>query len=115
MHYTKSITPVDDYVCKLPLETQKFVEEELRETESSRKHAIQSLREWAEKNPRINKMRFDASFLLRFLRCRKFSLPMTEEMIERYLVLSHYTYNDMKVFQNFDYKLPVMQELYDLG
>ncbi|CAG9805921.1 unnamed protein product [Chironomus riparius] len=113
--FTKSITPIDDYVCTLPEETRKIAEDELRETDSVRRHALESLREWAEKNPRIKAVRLDSTFLLKFLRCKKFSLPMVKEQIERYLVLRHYVYDDMKVFTNFDYKMPVMQELIDLG
>lgn len=112
---TKSITPVDDYICKLSSDTQIIAEKELRETEHIRKHAIKSLREWAEKNPRIIKVRLDSNFLLRFLRAKKFSLPMTKEMIERYLVLRHYEYEERKVFQNFDVRLPVMKELLEAG
>ncbi|KAG5681629.1 hypothetical protein PVAND_011045 [Polypedilum vanderplanki] len=113
--YTKSITPIDDYICTLPLDTQKLAEEELRETETTRTQAIEALREWAQQNPRIKSLRLDANFLLRFLRCKKFSIPMAKEMIERYLVLRHYTYDNMKPFQNFDMNMPVMQELLDAG
>lgn len=112
---TKSITPVDDYICKLSSDTQKIAEEELRETEEIRNHALKSLREWAEKNPRIAKVRLDSNFLLRFLRVKKFSLPMTKETIERYLVLRHYEHEEKKVFQNLDMKLPVMMELLEAG
>lgn len=113
--HTKSITPVDDYICTLSEATQKIAKEELRETESCRRHAIEAIREWAEKNPRIKSLRLDSNFILKFLRCKKFSLPMAKEMIERYLVLRHYVYDDMKIFQNLDVNLPVMQELLDLG
>jgi hypothetical protein len=112
---TKSITSIDNYICELSQDTQKLAENELRETEEIRNHALKALREWAEKNPRIFKVRLDSNFLLRFLRCKKFSLPMTKEMIERYLVLRHYEYEGKKVFQNFDMKLPVMKELLEAG
>lgn len=113
---TKSTTQVDDdYICKLSLETQKIAEDELRETNEIREHALKSLRDWAEKNSRIISMRLDANFLLRFLRCRKFSLPMVKDMIERYLVLRHYEQDGEKVFQNFDMRLPAMSELLELG
>lgn len=113
---TKSTTQIDDdYICKLSLETQKIAENELRETNEIRQHALKSLRDWAENNSRIISMRLDANFLLRFLRCKKFSLPMTKDMIERYLVLLHYEQNGEKVFRNFDLRLPAMQELLQLG
>lgn len=94
---------------------KKFVEKEFRETDEVRQHAIQALREWAANNPRINKLRLDSNFLLRFLRARKFSLPMVKETIERYLVLRWYIQDGIEVFQNLDVKLPDMQEILDLG
>jgi hypothetical protein len=106
---------VDDYIFKLSDGTKKFVEEEFRETEEIRSHAIKDLREWAAKNPRILSLRLDSKFLLKFLRVKKFSLPMTKETIERYLILRWYEQDGIKFYQNFDLRLPVMQELFDLG
>lgn len=114
-NHSKSITPLDDYEFTLSNELKTFVEKEFRETDETRKHAIESLREWAAQNPRINKLRLDSNFLLRFLRCKKFSLPMTKEAIERYLVLRWYNYEGAFIFHNLDEKLPEMQELLDLG
>lgn len=114
-HTTKSITPFDDYNFSFSEDTKKFVEAEFRETDDVRKHAINELRDCAEKNPRINKLRLDSTFLLKFLRPKKFSLPMVKEMIERYLVLRLYTQEGIEPFQNLDVRLPVMQELLDLG
>lgn len=114
-HTSKSITPNDDYRFTLSDETSKFVEQEFRETDDVRRHAIEALREWAERNPRINKIRLDSSFLLRFLRARKFSLPMTRENVERYLVLRWHIQEGVEVFRNLDVRLPMMQELLDLG
>lgn len=54
----------------------------------------------------------DSSFLLRFLRAKKFSVPITREAIERYLLLRH-SY-DM-IFTNLDINLPTMKTLIDLG
>jgi hypothetical protein len=112
---TRSMNKVDDYVCKLLPETRKIAELELRETEVTRKHALRELREWAAKNPRIISIRLDSTFLLKFLRCKKFSLPMAKEMIERYIVLRHVEHEGVKIFQNLDSKLPVMQELFRAG
>lgn len=112
---SKSITPIDDYKFTLSPETKKFIEKEFRETEETRKHAILSLREWAEQNKRIIKLRLDSNFLLRFLRAKKFSLPMAKELIERYLVLRLYVQEGIKLFHNLDVHQPVMQELLDLG
>lgn len=94
---------------------RKFVEREFRETDDVREHAIKSLRDWAEQNPRIEKLRLDSSFLLRFLRAKKFSLPMVKETIERYLVLRWYAQEGVKLFQNLDVKHSAMQELLNSG
>lgn len=113
---TKSITPVDEtYKFTLSEETRKIAEHELRETDEVRKNALQAIREWAIRNPRIVAMRLDSGFLLRFLRARKFSLPMTQEILERYLVLRSYKHEGIEICRNLDVKLPVMQELLDLG
>lgn len=63
-----------------------MAENELRESEEVRKHALVAMREWMDKNPKIIKCRYDASFLLRFLRAKKFSLPVVQETIERYVM-----------------------------
>lgn len=96
-------------------EMRLFVEREFRETDESRQHAFEALREWADQNPRIVKLRLDSGFLLRFLRARKFSIAMVKDMIERYLVLRFYMQEGIAIFRNLDMKLPVMQELFDLG
>lgn len=112
---SKSITPIDEYKFTLSDELRKVVETEFRETDTIRQHAIAEIRDWAVKNPRIIKLRLDANFLLRFLRCKKFSLPMTKEILERYLVLRQYVQEGVQLFHNLDMKLPMMQELLDLG
>ncbi|XP_063244998.1 alpha-tocopherol transfer protein-like isoform X2 [Bacillus rossius redtenbacheri] len=55
---------------------------------------------------------FDSNYLLRFLRTKKFSCPMAQEALERYLLLRQ-TYSP--AFNNFDMKLKPMAELLDLG
>lgn len=111
----KSITPIDDYTFTLSDELRKVVESEFRETDEIRQHAIAELRSWATKNQRIVRLRLDSNFLLRFLRCKKFSLPMTKEILERYLVLRSFLQDDVRIFHNLDFHLPVMQELLDRG
>lgn len=53
----------------------------------------------------------DSSFLLRFLRAKKFSVPITQEGIERYLLLRQ----AYEFFTNLDMNLPVMNKLLDDG
>jgi hypothetical protein len=69
-------------------------EDELRETEEIRQHSIKTIREWTLKHPKIIKSRLDSNFILRYLRFRKFSIPMATEAIERFLVLKNGSYGD---------------------
>lgn len=54
----------------------------------------------------------DAQFLLRFLRTKKYSLPLAQEMLERYLAIRQ-LYPDW--FKKLDVDDPKMLELIDLG
>lgn len=62
---------------------------------------------------KLSKPVSDPSFLLRFLRAKKFSIPMAEEALERYILLRT-TYGDL-AFSKLDPKNPTMQELLNLG
>lgn len=114
-YQAKSITPVDDYKFTLSDELKKLAEEELRETDEIRGNAIRAIREWAIKNQRIVSLRLDAKFILRFLRFKKFSIPMAQECLERYLVLRKYFYEGQFIYQNFDYKQPALYDLLNKG
>ncbi|XP_077302149.1 alpha-tocopherol transfer protein-like [Arctopsyche grandis] len=106
------ITEADEYVCPLSPEVQIIAEQELRETVVGREQALKSLREWAIQNPRIAAIRMDSSFLLRFLRTKKFSVPMAQESIERYLLLRQ---SFGIAFNQLDFKIPAILELIELG
>lgn len=110
---SKGITPIDDYVFTLSDELKEMAENELRETSSTRDHALKAMREWIMSNPRISNIRLDSNFLLRFLRSKKFSVPITQESLERYLLLRQ-SY-DEKIFRNMDYLLNPIQELITNG
>ncbi|XP_039287311.1 clavesin-1 [Nilaparvata lugens] len=100
------------YKCPLSIESVEIAKEELREDETTREQALEILRSWIERNPRIENCRMDASFLLRFLRFKKFSVPMAQEALERYLLLRQcYEYS----FRNLDIQQPNMSELFDKG
>ncbi|KAM3968841.1 LOW QUALITY PROTEIN: alpha-tocopherol transfer protein-like [Aphomia sociella] len=105
------LTRADEYQC-LSAETQAMAREQLRETDNSRSQALNSLRSWMEQNPKFMAVRLDASFFLRFLRTKKFSVPMAQEAIERYILLRQ---SWGIAFNQLDFKLPVMTELIDLG
>jgi len=77
----------DTYVCKLSPELRKLAKKELREDDSGRPQAIQQMRDWIRKSEFILKCRIDSNFLLRFLRHKKFSVPMAQETLLRYLIM----------------------------
>ncbi|XP_049885346.1 alpha-tocopherol transfer protein-like [Pectinophora gossypiella] len=108
----RHLTEADEYKCPLSAQTQAIAEEQLRETDNSRSQALASVRSWLEQNPKFMAIRMDANFLLRFLRTKKFSVPMVQEAIERYVLLRQ---SWGIAFNQLDYQLPVMMELIDLG
>uniref|UniRef100_A0A182PUU6 CRAL-TRIO domain-containing protein n=1 Tax=Anopheles epiroticus TaxID=199890 RepID=A0A182PUU6_9DIPT len=65
---------------------RQIAQDELREEPAIAEQALQQMRDWIAKNPAIRNCRTDASFLLRFLRVRKFSHVAACETLERYLV-----------------------------
>ncbi|CAO1428345.1 unnamed protein product [Diamesa hyperborea] len=113
-YQSKSITPVDDYVCTLSKELKELAKNELRETDEVRRNAIKALRDWVMSNPRIIKTRLDSVWLLKFLRFRKFSIPMAQEAIERYLVLKEGSYGNIW-FHDLNIKKPSIDKLLDEG
>ncbi|XP_053686839.1 clavesin-1-like [Sabethes cyaneus] len=66
---------------------RQIAEKDLNETEEIRQQSLAQMREWIAKHPYISKCRTDSLFLLRFLRMRKFSIPKTQETLERYLAM----------------------------
>lgn len=115
MSYDESFTAVteaDDYKFELSKELEEMAKEELREDESVRKQSLEQMRDWIRKNPRIASCRLDANFLLRFLRFKKFSVPMAQESLERYLLLRN-TYSP--AFECLDITDPVVNELITSG
>lgn len=88
-----------------------MAKDELRETDEIRENAIKAIRDWAMQNQRLVSLRLDSKFLLRFLRFKKFSIPMAQECLERYLVLRKYFFEGQFIYQNFDYKLPALHDL----
>ncbi|KAJ8682093.1 hypothetical protein QAD02_017885 [Eretmocerus hayati] len=106
------VTEEDKYECPLSEDTQKMAKEELREDKNTRDQALDQIRSWIKQNPRIENSRMDAKFILKFLRCKKFNVPMAQESIERYLLLRQ-VYGP--AFHNLDITIPVMDELLTLG
>ncbi|XP_074100914.1 clavesin-2-like [Cotesia typhae] len=101
-----------DYKCTLSKETQAIALAELREDENMRSQALEQFRAWILKHPSIKRCRTDPEFLLRFLRTNKFSLPIAQAMLERYL---HARQLSSEWFPNLDIKDPVMEAIIDCG
>lgn len=75
----------------------KVAKKELREDQKTREQSLEQMREWLKKNYDVENVRTDDNFLLRFLRNKKFSVPMAQQQILKYLnmrkVMGHLTYN----------------------
>lgn len=110
----KSLTHVDEYKFSLSKELNELAQEELRETEEVRQHAIKALRDFVLKNPRIEMTRLDARYLLRFLRFRKFSIPMAMEALERLMVIKQGPYG-RKWLDSLDIEKNSILKLIDKG
>lgn len=106
--------PVDVYNFTLSKELEDQAKDELRETEEVRQHALKAMRDWVLKNSRIEMTRLDANFLLRFLRFRKFSIPMAMEALERWMVIKNGNYG-RGWFDDLDVMKPSILKLIDKG
>ncbi|XP_014603285.1 PREDICTED: clavesin-1-like [Polistes canadensis] len=76
-----------NYKCTLSEETKKIAKDELREDETIREQLLEQFRDWIKKHPLIKYCKTDSAFLLRFLRTKKFSLPLAQKLLERYLTI----------------------------
>ncbi|VVD02790.1 clavesin-2 [Leptidea sinapis] len=85
---------------------------ELRETPAIREQALRIMREWIQQNPDIKNVRQDDLFLLRFLRHKKFSVPMAQQTLLKYLSLRKYYSN---CFTNLDCEDPRLKEILGNG
>ncbi|KRT79365.1 CRAL-TRIO domain containing protein, partial [Oryctes borbonicus] len=103
---------VEEYVCRLPEETRKVALEELREDDTIREQSLEQMREWISKSANIKNCRTDAPFLLRFLRTKKYSVPLACEMLERYLIVRQ-LHPDW--FQKLDCDDPEIADIIDGG
>ncbi|XP_015116114.1 clavesin-2 [Diachasma alloeum] len=101
-----------DYQCGLSEEDQTVAKDELREDDAIRDQLLEQFRQWILKHPTIKRCRTDPVFLLRFLRTKKFSLPMAQEMLERYLTIRQ-VYPDW--FQKLDINDPEIEAIIDAG
>lgn len=77
----------DKYKSTLSPELKKIAKSELREQDGTREQALEQLRNWIMKTDYIKDCRLDSNFLLRFLRQQKFSVPLAQETILKYIVM----------------------------
>ncbi|OXA61234.1 retinaldehyde-binding protein 1 [Folsomia candida] len=75
--YTSTLTPVLRQVAK----------KELREDDRIRDQALGEMRQWIKKTSYIKNCRLDANFLLRFLRHKKYHVPMAQDTLVRYITM----------------------------
>lgn len=91
---------------------QKIARKELREDKSARDQCTQQMREWLKKTDDVENVRTDDAFLLRFLRAKKFSVPMAQQVLLKYL-------NIRKVFPdmaaNLDFLCEPMNRVFAKG
>ncbi|XP_069686607.1 clavesin-1 [Periplaneta americana] len=99
-------------LMSLKEEVARVASQELREDKATREHALEHFRAWIDKNCDLCNCRTDDNFLLRFLRVKKFSLPMAQQMLLKYInfrqTFSHLVYN-------LDYLSPSINELLTNG
>ncbi|XP_049542726.1 clavesin-2-like [Anopheles darlingi] len=105
----KDVQEYDEYTFTLPELYRELAKEELREDDAVRERSLTEMRQWIANNSYIRKCRMDAKFLLRFLRAKKFSVPMACEALERYLMMRE-MYPGW--FKGLDSSVAVMKELY---
>lgn len=90
----------------------KIAKKELREDKTTREQSLAQMRDWLRKNSDVENVRTDDSFLLRFLRNKKFSVPMAQQQLLKYLnmrkVMGHLSYN-------LDYLSPGVKALIENG
>ncbi|KAL0851975.1 hypothetical protein ABMA28_000252 [Loxostege sticticalis] len=85
---------------------------ELRETPATREQALRIMRDWIQQNGDIKNVRQDESFLLRFLRHKKYSIPMAQQTLLKYLNLRKYY---PEIFMNLDCEDSKLQDIINNG
>lgn len=90
----------------------KIARKELREDRSAREQGLEQLRNWIAKNEDVENVRTDDRFLLKFLRAKKFSVPITQQILLKYLNLKR-VFPQMTA--NLDYLSPSLHEILTNG
>lgn len=90
----------------------KIARKELREDKSARDQCMQQMRDWLKKSDDVQNVRTDDSFLLRFLRAKKFSVPMAQQLMLKYLNIRR-VFPEMST--NLDFLSPPMNQVFANG
>lgn len=77
----------DDSKMELSEMVEKVARKELREDKFTRDQCLEQMKDWLTKNEDVQDVRMDDVFLLRFLRAKKFSVPMAQQLMLKYLNL----------------------------
>lgn len=85
-NFDKAPAKYDDYVFNVGDTYKEIAKNDLHEDEKVRNQSLAQMRDWIAKHPHIRRCRTDASFLLRFLRPKKFSVHQACELFEQYMV-----------------------------
>lgn len=90
----------------------KIARDELREEDGLRDEALKQMRAWLKQNKDVKNVRDDQSFLLRFLRSKKYSILMAQQQLLKYLNLRQVLCNYVT---GLDFLSPNLQHLINLG
>lgn len=90
----------------------KVARKELREDKAIREQALEQMREWLKQNQDVENVRTDDLFLLKFLRTKKFSVFMAQQMILKYLNLRKV---HMHLMYGLDFLSPKLNKLINNG
>ncbi|CAO1327370.1 unnamed protein product [Diamesa hyperborea] len=88
--------------------------EELNENDERKNKALALMRDMISKHPTINNCRTDSTFLLLFLRTKKYSIRKSVRLLENYL---NFSSNNPKIFldRNDDKRIERLKDIYSSG
>lgn len=85
---------------------------EVRENPTAKEQALTIMREWIQQNCDVKNIRQDESFILRFLRHKKYSIPMAQQTLLKFLSLRRYY---PEIFKNLDCDDPILRDILNNG
>ncbi|XP_063698148.1 retinaldehyde-binding protein 1-like [Culicoides brevitarsis] len=79
----------DSKILDLPPLYREIAAKNLNESDETRSQALQQLRKWISADSTVKNVRIDASFLLKFLRVKKFNVNSSYLLFKEYLTAFH--------------------------